>query len=86
MLELKAPTDKKAIDLYGEVVEVRRPSVGAVMALRRAQETKGTDPLADVAIMVDFLVGCGLTSEQVESIALEDFESVIGYIVGPKKK
>ena len=84
MLELSITESTKAINLYGEIVKVSAPAVGAVRALRGHAENK--DPFETIELMSQFLKQCGLSDEHINKIQMKDFEPIVKYVCGEDEK
>ncbi len=79
MLEFKKTVLK--INLYGDSVEVRFPTVGEI---KRFEESEKKSE-ASIEVMVEFLDSLGLPKEKTNDMEIEHFTQIIEKLTNQKK-
>jgi hypothetical protein len=83
-MELELKRKMMKVTIYGEKFDVRVPSVGEVTKYEeRLKSLSGQDALDE---MINYIGALGIPKEKIESLAHDDFITLIEFISNPKKK
>lgn len=81
-IEFKERSRLKA-NIYGKIVELKKPTVGAVEQMQAELAAPGAK---SIDVMVKFATELGLSKEIVESMEVDHFTQLMETICGTKKK
>lgn len=82
MLELKK-SEKIKIKIYGEELEVSKPTFGQVVKMQKDMKEKGTEE--NFSIMKDLLIALGVNESVVNELEIEHINDLIIYLTSSKK-
>ncbi len=74
---------KELIEIYGQQIEITKPTVGQLAQFQSAAKKEGFN---EVEESLNFLESIGVPKNILADLIAEDYQALIEYIFTPKKK
>lgn len=84
-MELKLTRSILKLDIYGEIVELKKPTFGEVESLEKMIKESSGDSEKTKEVLKSFLTSCGLQPELMQKMELEHVFQVVELLSGKKK-
>ena len=84
-MEIQFKRKKMKVDLYGEKIELKVPTVGEVKAYQDSFNAE-TDQVKRGELVKKFILSIGFPEEKLDQVEYDDYLELITFVMSPKKK